>query len=171
MTKVDPIDLREQLVGDAVADMSNKGGIPDMKAASDYIVEILHGMDRKKAAAKDPVPGLSRSDGEEMIAEAYERKTGRKAPKIERDMDQSGTVITGEQLNKGLMGRLIERMRIIKCNPEMYHNIKHLILGLNHRDKNKRLRAAHKIFAMLDATDKIVGYTWRKPPPPKLMFT
>lgn len=171
LTKPTPIELRDMLVSDAVAGTAAAGQVPDRQAASEFIVEVLQGMDRKKVLTKDPTPGLSRGDGEELIAEEYERRTGRKAPKVERDLVEPTRIITQEQLHSGLMGRIVERFRLIKSHPELYLRVKRLVLGLNHRAKSRRLKAAHELYAMLDETDKIVGHSWRKPPSKKIMLT
>jgi hypothetical protein len=174
MQPADPIWVRETLVGDAVKGAADAGRVPNRQGAEDYIVEVLRKMDRKKSEARPPKGQVitNPADKKAIYEEEFEKRTGRKLTDmtIERDVEERGRLVKEEDLQKGLLGSIIERFKVIKHHPEMYQKVKILVLCLNSPKRAKRLQAANKLYALMDKTDAVVGYSWRKPKPEKLIF-
>lgn len=168
--KADALWVRDSLVEDAVKPAQAAGRVVDTRAASDHIVGILEGMDRKEAVAKPVAQPVSEADKVDEFAAEFERRTGRSlSMTLEKEM-KPRKLVPIDQVEAVGRQRLAERLRWVKSRPDLYQQVKGLAVGLTSQSKPTRERAAEKMREFIAKTDRLAGHDWRKPAPKKLHF-
>lgn len=141
------------------------------------VVDVLEGMDRK-AAERTITVAPDRVDPERreaVAAEEFKRKTGLDMSALRvcetKTAAKLGQLKQIDDLKSGLQARIIARFNIIKAHDELYLKAKNLSVCLNSPKRSVRLQAAQAMYSLLDRTNAIAGWDWRKPEPQRLVFT
>lgn len=175
MPKADLHSVRDDLVRDLTSQVRERGAVPDMRPATEYIIGILEGMDRKAAEAKPPAPKTQpkpERNKAEVVAAEYKRRTGNELTgslEVQRNAQQK-KLANPNQLEAVARARLQRRLAWINSKPDLRKEIQALVPGLNATRQEVREKAANKIRALLAKSDRLYGREWWKPEPKKLIF-
>lgn len=170
----DPLWVRDTLVEDVVEAQKSTKGSADAVGASEYIVQILEKMDRKAADSKPKTASSRPTKKPGAVEKEFERRTGKKLhpgwTKTRSEGSQPKKLVQLDEVTRVGRARLAARLRWMRGRPDLRREVEAVAPFLHSAKADVRERAANKLRALLEKSDRLAGHSWMKPPPRKLFF-
>jgi len=169
---VDPRWVRDSLVEDAVKPARDAGVDVDVQAAEQHVVGVLDKLERKNAEKSAGPTATTKKDGAQE--QEFRRRTGRELDenwKQDKAAIAKASLIQETQARKAIgEARFVERLRWMRKNPVLRKQVEAISLALNSSNTNIRKRAEMKMVKLIEKSNRMAGFDWRKPRPTKMHF-
>lgn len=157
--------VRDSLVSDAMDSAKAQGARASEQDALDFIVPILEAMDQKESEGKLIKKGQKKPG--KTAAEQTQAEFAKRAKDPNANWNMTKQQIAASRLRSGqvlspIEKRMVERLRLLRSKPEYRKKMESLVVGLNHTNKDVRIKAELKLNELLDLSNKTFG-DWRAP--------
>ena len=158
------LELRDALVSDAVEAQKATGKEFCAPAAESYIVEVLRGMDRKESDRPTPVSTSKKSDA---VGREFEKRSGHQLDGWQLDRKPTKLKTIDEVKATGYR-RLQKRIRWIATKPDLFAELQSVTPALVAGVPETREKAAERLRALIEKSNRLYGRDWRLAEPRKL---